>query len=298
MQDAMRRSSLNGIRAFEAAARLRSFTAAGAELGVTPSAVSHQIRQLEAAVGTKLFARRHKAVELTPEGAAFFRDVSPAIETILRARQALQRDATSVVVKSYHSFGVRWLIPRLPRFHLLHPRIQVTVETRSPPVVLGPGVDVAIPYARFGETSMADGIPLLTDQALPVKAPRLREARSLQGSKVRYPIVAATRDDWDWKYYARETGIDFGALRVVGRFDTDDAAVRATLDCLGVSMQTRAFIEAELASGALVPVGLPEIYFGEYWMVAAHPRRRATELFTLWLQREAANASPMAVARS
>ena len=74
--------SLNGVRAFESAARQRSFKAAAEELGVTPSAVSHQVRLLEDSVGSRLFARRHNAVELTPEGARFFNDISPAISAI------------------------------------------------------------------------------------------------------------------------------------------------------------------------------------------------------------------------
>jgi LysR family transcriptional regulator, glycine cleavage system transcriptional activator len=288
MQASPRHVSLNGVRAFEAAARLRSLKAAAIELGVTASAVSHQIRQLEAAVGTRLFARRHNAVELTAEGAGFYSDVGPAILTITRARLALQRDAHSVTVKSAYSLAVRWLIPRLNAFQASHPRIRVSVETKNYPVALGPGIDVALPYVRKGRERPA-GTLLLVDESVPVGSAAL--VASAGNGRLTLPLISTAAEDWNWRAYAAGAGLDFDSLRIAGRFDTDQAAVEACLAGLGIGLLTRALIGKELTDGSLVEVpGLPAAVLGEYWIVAAAPRRPSAEQFLRWLERLAADA--------
>lgn len=280
--------SLNGVRAFEAAARLRSLKAAAAELGVTASAISHQIRHLEKAIGATLFVRGHNAVELTRDGASFFDDVSPAIRAILRARRAVARDPAMVVIKSNRTLLMRWLLPRLRQFQTRHPRIRVSVETFHLPLAIGSGTDIALFFMRRG-AGAPDGVSLMKDLAIPVRAPMLRQPSGLKGAPLPYPIIASSTDAWEWLLYAGEAGLDFRRFRIAERFDSDDACARASLAGLGVSLQTRAFIEDELASGDFVPVdGLPEVEFGTFWMSVAQPARPAVETFSRWLREQAA----------
>lgn len=278
--------SLHGIRAFEAVARLRSIKDAASELCVTASAVSHQLRQLETNVGKKLFVRRHNGVELSPEGASFFRDVAPGIRSIVDARRALERDEAAVTIKSPYSLATRWLIPQLPKFQARHPHVRVSVQTKNYPIVLGPGIDVALPYRRAGRDA-PDGVLLLPDHTLAVGSPALLEsvAPRRRGLVSSYPLISTTVDDWNWQVFARESGIDAADLRIAYRFDTDQAAVEACLRGIGVTILAQALIEDELASGLLVPVGtLPMVTLGEYWAVASQPRRRPVELLFEWLR--------------
>src|SRR5882724_7178600 len=135
MQDQLRRLPLNGVRAFETAARLRSLKAAAAELGVTPSAISHQVKQLEEAIGTRLFLRRNNGIDLTADGQRFYEAVGPALAAIARAGQAIRRDTQEVVLKVSTSLALRWLIPKLHEFRRANPRISVKMETAPPPIL-------------------------------------------------------------------------------------------------------------------------------------------------------------------
>ena len=107
---------LNAVRAFVAAARHQSFTHAALELHVTHSAISRQVKALEAHLGVDLFERKTRQVLLTAAGHQFHAQVGPALAQIGAAAQALRGDAglRSVKINVRPSFAVRWLIPRLP----------------------------------------------------------------------------------------------------------------------------------------------------------------------------------------
>jgi LysR family glycine cleavage system transcriptional activator len=278
--------SLNGVRAFEVAARLRSLKAAAAELGVTPSAISHQVKQLEEAVGTRLFLRRNNGIDLTADGRRFYEAVGPALASIARAGEAIRRDTQEVVLKVSTSLALRWLIPRLHEFRRAHPRIRVRMETGPPPVALESGVDLVVHYSRRGAAA-SDAIHLLADECRPVASPMLarRYARGTYGAPIlAAPIISATSEDWDWRRWALAQKIDFARLQIVDHFDTDHAALEACVAGLGVFMPSLFLVERELANGTLVPFGdYPTLTFGDYWLIAAKPLRRAVEIFIAWL---------------
>ena len=285
--------SLNGVRAFESAARQRSFKAAAEELGVTPSAISHQVRQLEDSVGSLLFDRRHNAVELTSEGERFFRDVSPAISAIAGARLALQRDATEVVVRVPGALGCRWLIPRLADFRDRHPELSVRVETGNTASAPAPDVDIAIAYAATGASPV--GEPLLVERVCPLVAPALLGpggGHDWRDELARLPIILSSSvDQANWLAYCRAVEMDPDALRIAGRFDTDHAAIEACLAGLGVFIPALAFMEAHVRQGRLVPVhDCPTVVLGSFQIRTATPPRRAAASFLRWLRGQAAGA--------
>lgn len=143
---------VTALRTFESAARLRSFKLAAAELAVTPTAVSHQVKALEQRVGVALFERVPRGVRLTERGASLFAGVHGALLDIAQTLDALRPapDAGALTVSTTHSFAALWLVPRLGRFHQAYPQYQLRLDANARPVDLlqDASVDVAIRYSQ------------------------------------------------------------------------------------------------------------------------------------------------------
>src|ERR1700754_932122 len=176
------------LRAFEAAARHLSFKKAAAELGVTPTAISHQIRQLERYCGRALFSRRPRPLTLTEAGARLFPIIRDGLETFVTAFAAVKRDGNGqpLRVTTTNAFASRWLVPRLPRWRKVRPHAPLAVIGTDGVLDLHAGdADVAIRYAR---ALPADGIAkeFLRDSFWPVCsaelfASGLKRAADLRG---------------------------------------------------------------------------------------------------------------------
>src|SRR5262245_14141127 len=123
--------SLNGLRAFEAAARLGSFVGAGSELNVTQAAISRMVRLLEARLGFALFERLPNGLLLTPQGKALQPGLTAAFDAIagITEQVAAMSRAPMLTLGVGPTFAVRWLIPRLASFHRRHPDIDVRLAT-------------------------------------------------------------------------------------------------------------------------------------------------------------------------
>src|SRR5260221_13355997 len=121
--------SLNGLRAFEAAARHLSFTRAADELNVTQTAISHQIRRLEEQLGLRLFVRRNRALTLTRAAEAYLPAVRTAFEDLRQATARLRRPERDglLTVSTMAALAAKWLVARVARFQDPHPRIEVRV---------------------------------------------------------------------------------------------------------------------------------------------------------------------------
>src|SRR6201993_4618723 len=172
--------SLNGLRAFEAAARHMSFTVAASELNVTQTAISHQIRRLGEELGVYLFARRNRSLSLTPEAAEYLPGVRAAFNDLrLATDRLLRRDDDHVLtVSTLASLAAKWLLPRLTAFQEAHPGIDVPITTSTALVDFKNGdVDAAIRYGR-GNWPGLRAEWLMADELFPVCSPRL-----LQGEK-------------------------------------------------------------------------------------------------------------------
>src|ERR1700726_5014584 len=143
--------SLNGLRAFEAAARHLSFTQAAAELNVTQTAISHQIRRLEEELGIRLFVRQNRALALTPEAKDYLPGVRAAFNDLrLATERVLRRDNDRVLtVSTLASLAAKWLLPRLSAFQEAYPAIDVPTPPSPSLVVLrGGDVEAGIRYGR------------------------------------------------------------------------------------------------------------------------------------------------------
>jgi LysR family transcriptional regulator, glycine cleavage system transcriptional activator len=130
---ARRLPSLNALKAFESAARFGSFTLAAQELNVTHAAVSRHIRELEGSLGTKLFHRTGRGVELTDAGRTLGPDLTPAFEQLVRATERFiaPKPRGQLVISAEVNFAARWLLPRLEKFSELHPHVRVVLDPDS-----------------------------------------------------------------------------------------------------------------------------------------------------------------------
>src|SRR5919204_3724360 len=168
--------SLDLLAGFEAAARHLSFTKAGAELFLTQSAVSRQIKELEDQLGVPLFHRRHRALVLTEAGQQLYAAAAQVITTMRAATERLRSQSgrkRPLSLTTTHSFAALWLIPRLAGFTRTHPGVDVriTAETRVQDLDRD-GLDIAL---RHGPASLAgpDAVRLFGERVFPVCSPKL-----------------------------------------------------------------------------------------------------------------------------
>src|SRR3981189_1124710 len=143
--------SLNGLRAFEAAARHLSFPQAASALHVPPTALTHQIRRLEEELGIRLFIRKNRALALTPEAREYLPGIRAAFNDLrLATDRLLRKDADNVLtISTLASLAAKWLLPRLSAFQEAHPGIDVRITTSTGLVDFKRGAgDAALRHGR------------------------------------------------------------------------------------------------------------------------------------------------------
>ena len=279
---------LNGLRAFEAAARHGSFTRAADELHVTQTAISHQIRKLEEELGVRLFVRTPGAVHLTQSAEAYLTAVHDAFDH-LRAATAklLGTDGRRALrVSTTPSFASTWLVPRLAGFQAEHPEIDVEVSTSMALVDFRrEEVDMAIRYGR-GSWPGLRATWLLSDDIFPVCTPtlaaRLRTPSDLAGQRL--IAISTYRDMWHRWLTAAGQPSELADHATV--FDMPILAIQAAPGGMGVALVQGPLVEAELASGRLVvPFGLQLPSEMGFYIVAPEPNADRPEIALLraWL---------------
>lgn len=284
------RVSLNAIRVFAIVARTGSLTAAGAELGVTSGAVSHQLKKLEDELGVGFFRRGNNTISLTDVGRRFYEEVAPAIGLIERSADALYRDENEISVHATTSLALRWLIPSLDRFRALCPQVRVRVETSSArgfPTV--PDSDVSIRHFRIGEA--AEGWEFLArDLRRPVVSPSLLARDASQEIAVPdIPALQCCVGNWDWKLWCETFDISPADLSLAHAFDTDDAALHACVAGLGMLLAPTILTGRETKSGALVTLpGYVPVETGTY-RYQRRSESRAVRQFCGWMDTEMRN---------
>ncbi len=180
MKPLRRLPPLNALRSYEAAARHLSFTKAAGELGVTPAAVSHQVKMLEDYIGVALFERINRQLVLTSAGEACLPCIQTAFEGLAAAVGTISVAGRSGVlsVSVAPSFAGKWLLPRLERFKIEHPDIDVRVDASMKLVDFASGeVDLAIRYGA-GRYSGLVAERLISEAVTPVCSPKLLEGRN------------------------------------------------------------------------------------------------------------------------
>jgi LysR family glycine cleavage system transcriptional activator len=291
--------SLNGLRAFEAAARHLSFTNAASELNVTQTAISHQIRRLEEELGIRLFVRQNRALALTPEARDYLPGVRAAFNDLrLATDRVLRRDSDHVLtVSTLASLAAKWLLPRLSSFQEAHPGIDVRITTSTALVDFRAGdVDAAIRYGRGNWAGLrADW--LTADELFPVCSPAL-----LTGAKpLRCPEDLANQTllhssggyDDDWRLWLTAAGLPANISKQPGlTFDLILMTVQAAIDGFGVAMGRTSYVEADIAKGRLVvPFKITLPADAGFYLVSPEAKADSPKLraFRQWLVASAQN---------
>lgn len=286
--------STAALAAFDAAARLGSFSEAARELALTQSAISKQIRTLEESLSTDLFIRERQTVRLTAVGERYAREIGDALRIIGQASLNLRANALggTLDLAILPTFGTRWLAPRLPAFLSAHPGITINLTTRLKPFDfsaerLDAAIHFGLPDWPNTETAF-----LMRETVLPVASPAFVARYDLRDARVLLDVPRihlASRPN-AWRRWFEKQGItdaDTTDGMVLDQFAT---TAQAAMHDLGVALLPTFLFVHELSEGLLVPApDLPMENAEAYHL--AWPRSRADypvlKAFRRWLVDEA-----------
>jgi len=293
--------SLDLLTGFEAAARHLSFTKAGEELFLTQSAVSRQIKELEAQLGVALFHRRHRALVLTDAGQQFYAAAAQVITTMRTATERLRTQSgrkRPLSLTTTHSFAALWLIPRLAGFTRTHPGVDVriTADTRVQDLERD-GLDLAI---RHGPASLAGphAVRLFGERVFPVCSPKLLKANPLRQPADLKNHTLLQYDDPDarhpwlhWKTWLEVAGVP--ELRPAATLSLSgfEQIIPAAIAGHGVALGRSPLVKDLLAEKKLVaPFKTAADPARAYFVIAATAAAGRAEVkdFIEWLKAEAA----------
>lgn len=284
------------LAAFEAAARLQSFTAAGEELNLTQSAVSRQIRSLEDLLGAELFVRERQTVRLTLAGASYAAEIRRALQLISTATLSFRANPQggTLNLAILPTFGTRWLAPRLPKFLAAHPGVTINLATRLAPFDFKVDqLDAAIHYGP-PEWPGAKLDFLTKESVVAACSPRFKADHKLAkpADLLRAPLVhLASRPD-AWERWLRVAGVEFDSVHGM-LVDQFAVAAQAATAGLGVALLPTFLVEAELARGDLVQAVSGRMQTTDNYYLAWPVEREnyvPLRAFRNWIQEEAAQA--------
>ncbi|CAH0131674.1 HTH-type transcriptional regulator PerR [Roseomonas sp. CECT 9278] len=279
---------LSALRVFEAAGRRGGFTAAAAELGVTPSAVSHGVRALEDALGVPLFHRDQRGMRLTTAGATLLREASQAFEGLSRCVAALAgvRAARGLAGSVAPTFATRWLLPRLAALRRRHPSLGLAISTEREHVELGDGrFDFAIRMAD-APVGPAEWHRLAPVGLVPVVAADCR--LPLTEALARLPAIHVTTAGEDWAAWTALRGLNPRDPSRGFRFDTIQLALDAAAQGLGLALARLPVCADDIASGRVRALDEPVEGGTAYWLVTRPGllRQREGRLLAAWLREQ------------
>ena len=291
---------LNQLRAFEAAARHLSFKQAADELNVTPAAVSHQVKALEAFWGRKLFRRLNNALALTDAGECYHPLLTEGFGKLAEAgtRLAGRESRAVLTVAVLHSLASKWLGPRTSGFLAAHDDIDLHIEATDRHVDFRrEEVDLVISYGLQGYSDCRQE-ELFRDRVFPVcspayltESPPLDEPADLRGHPllhIDWELRHGNSPDWQAWLEAAGTGdIDAGQGP---RFNLSSMAIQAAIDGRGLALGQYLFAADDLAAGRLVkPFAMTLPLASPYCILSPsnRPLRPAAEAFMAWLLQEA-----------
>lgn len=295
----MQHLPLTALRAFEIAARTGSFRAAAEQIGVTPSAVSHAIRGLEAALQTALFFRDGRKVGLTSQGETLLRHVQSGFAELQRGITSVSgRHRMLLRLHSAPSFAAQWLVPRLPRLLAETGGLEVRIAASASYMRFHTDeFDADIVYGRAAVDGYARsrqprivvlplGEEIVTPLCAPSMAARVRTPQDLRGQM----LIESDNKQLRWSDW-------FAANRLATppergpRFDRSFLSISAAADGLGIALESTRLAERELASGRLVrPLAgsADDLSYVGHWLAFPQAQHYRPELLVLtgWLAAE------------
>ncbi|MDE0174306.1 MAG: LysR family transcriptional regulator [Defluviicoccus sp.] len=287
------RPSLNALRAFHAVARTGSLSAAAAELSVTTSAVSRQIRNLEESIGLALIVRDGRGVRLTADGRELQNGLSDAFLKIAQSVDGLRRPALGEKLRVMVPpiFASTWLLPRLGRFREIRPEIEIVLLDSREMVSASSLDEVVVEWGVFEEDATTVCTRLTDNEEIfPVCGPGACPGPGLAGATLLEREVVGRGWNWpDWPTFLAAVGL--AGIETEG---TSALTARLLLEAArqgrGVILACTTIAREDLAAGSLVrpvPESLP--VDDSYWLLVYRPafRRPEVRAFAAWLGEEA-----------
>jgi LysR family glycine cleavage system transcriptional activator len=288
---------LNGIKAFEAAARGSSFAAASSELNVSAAAVSRMVHLLEDRLGIALFERKANRLALTAAGRAYQSGLTPIFDALanLTAQVTAPSSVRVLTLGVGPTFAMRWLIPRLADFRLAEPDIEVRITTGGAAAPFGDDWSCGI---KLGDGAFPGLVaePLFAGDLMPVCAPRVAAALKRPADLKGPHLLRVAHAAEDWPLWLKAAGLG----RVTARgteFGYYGQALQAAVDGLGIAMGIRPYIDDDLAAGRLVAPFALSVPKGMRWYLVyrrLQAEQRDFAAFRRWIMRAA--AAPAALA--
>jgi DNA-binding transcriptional LysR family regulator len=279
--------SLNGLRAFEAAARLGSFVAAGEELNVTQAAISRLVRLLEDRLGFRLFERMPNGLALTPQGRALQPGLTAAFDAIAGITQqvAAMRSTPVLTLGLGPSFAVRWLIPRLAGFYRQHPDIEVRLATGGAINPFNDDWTCGILLGN-GDWPGHQAEPMFSADLFPVCARSVAQRLKKPADLARECLLEVEHAAEEWPLWLAAARVKLRTQTPALRFDNYAMALQAAVDGVGVAIGLRPYVVDDLASGRLVAPFKLAVPKGQAWYLVYRPFRQddaALVAFRDWL---------------
>jgi len=289
---------LNAIRAFEAAARNRSFSRAANELHVTQGAISRHIKTLEESLNCQLFLRLPQGVELTNAGEQLLPDLTAAFERITRAIRLVSASDKEIKIISAPTLAIRWLIPYLQQYQDENPGIRITTSwfKSSYDEFYEGGYDIGIDNVASAETGRPAGLEALylkSESLTPVCSPDYLNSKppiTQPSDLVGFNVIHSSPNRWDWRLWFENAGVDISELKQERLFDTEEMAIRAAITGMGIAVVDINLVQSELNDGRLVtPVDFVVREGTGYYLFAKHGRfqERKIQAFVDWIVKKA-----------
>ena len=281
---------MNGIKAFEAAARTGSFAKAAQELNVTPAAISRMVHLLEARLGVTLFERKANRLLATAAGHAYQAGLTQLFDSlaVLTQQVTAMGSARVLTVGVGPTFAIRWLIPRLADFQKRAPDIDVRFATGGETVPFSEDWTCGVRLGN-GDWPGLEATPLFEADLTPVCAPalarRFKRPDDLKGGT----LLRVTHAPDDWPLWFKAAGVS-GIQPKGPKFDYYGQALQAAADGVGVAMGIRPYIDDDIAAGRLVAPYSQSIPKGARWYLVYRATREAEPAFRAfrdWIERAA-----------
>jgi LysR family glycine cleavage system transcriptional activator len=287
---------LNALRAFESSGRNMSFTGAARELLVTQGAISRHVAGLEDWLGVQLVVRTQRGIELTERGAEYLRTLTAALDQIDYATRKVRDHAQDMTLrlKLPPTFAIRWLVPRLARFHSLHPNIDVQITSSHQGAHFDrEDIDIVI-HSEDLDHAPPGCQPLLEEVLVPVCSPALLERGpplNAPADLAAHSLLSSMHRPADWPMWLEAAGVP--DLKTNGSIQFDNAALayQAAIDELGIVIAQQALVADDVRSGRLVAPFELRLPLRSAYCFAHHPDRAdatRVKLFEAWLLAEAA----------
>lgn len=289
--------SLNALTTFESAARHKSYSLAAAELHVTHSAISQQMRLLENSLGIRLFERQGRQMLLTAEGTNLYKQIQPALKQISRALSnvGVAQRAPAIRVTTSQSFATFWLLPRMGQFQNENPHVAIHIHASLEMKDLDRSeTDIAIRFGR-GKWDRCDTEKLLDDRLYPVCSPHFNNGRfPAKPCNLKSYRILCDEDKREWNTWSKLAQIDTAEFKHEAHHSDSNLMLAAARAGQGIAIGRSSLVADDIASGTLVrlfDLVAPSDY--SYYLVTASGTNKSAQLlaFEQWLRQEAASFS-------